>query len=439
MMFRLHPFLLVALISVAWAPRSGRAADEHDHQEEPRTATAAAPDGHDDHDDHEDTHDEHEGHDAHADEVTLTPEAIRRYGIRTHPAGRRKLTATFAAPGRVAFNTEAMAHVGSVLTGRITDMKVRLGDTVAEGDELFVIESPELAEAQSDFLQRRTAVTVAEAALEPVRLAYERAKALHDKHEGIALAEVQKREAEWRAAQGALATAKAALAAAENKLHVMGLDHKAVESLVQTGAVSPRSPVRAPLAGQVVEREVTLGELVNPDRDALLVLADLGTLWVVADVPESRLAGVEVGSKARVQIAATPQNAVNGTVTYISPTLNPETRTAGVRVEVPNEKGVLRPGMFARVELSAAQQNADEEAVLVVPEEAVQTVEGEPSVFVPVEGEPNTFAKRAVKVGKPVGGMVPVLAGLEEGQPVVTSGTFILKADLGKSGASHEH
>src|SRR5690606_19477246 len=104
-----------------------------------------------------------------------------------------------------------------------------------------------------------------EAAVEPAKLAYERAKGLHEKNEGIALAEVQKREAEWRAAEGALATAKAALTAAENKLRVMGLDHEAVESLVQTGEVSSRSPVRAPLAGQVVEREVTLGELVGPD------------------------------------------------------------------------------------------------------------------------------------------------------------------------------
>jgi cobalt-zinc-cadmium efflux system membrane fusion protein len=94
--------------------------------------------------------------------------------------------------------------------------------------------------------------------------------------------------------------------------------------------------------------------------------------------------------------------------------------------------------MFARVELSAARGGKGEEA-LVVPEEAVQTVEGEPSVFVPVAGEPNTFARRAVKVGKPVGGAVPVLAGIEEGQPVVTAGTFILKADLGKSGAGHGH
>ena len=107
-------------------------------------------------------------------------------------------------------------------------------------------------------------------------------------------------------------------------------------------------------------------------------------------------------------------------------------------VEVKNGHGELRPGMFARAEISSGG-GASGEAVLAVPDEAVQTVEGGPAVFVPVEGEENTFAKRAVTVGKVVGGQVPVLSGLKEGEPVVVSGTFILKAELGKSGAAHEH
>ena len=94
--------------------------------------------------------------------------------------------------------------------------------------------------------------------------------------------------------------------------------------------------------------------------------------------------------------------------------------------------------MFARADLTSGSTEGAA-AVLAVPEGAVQTVEGKPSVFVPVEGEPNTFATRAVKVGRPVGGMVPVESGLAEGQQVVVSGTFILKAELGKAGAAHEH
>jgi cobalt-zinc-cadmium efflux system membrane fusion protein len=122
----------------------------------------------------------------------------------------------------------------------------------------------------------------------------------------------------------------------------------------------------------------------------------------------------------------------------MAPSLDADTRTVQVRIVVPNPRGSLRPGMFARADLTP-RATTDAAAVLVVPEESVQTIEAKPSVFVPVEGEPNTFATRVVKVGRPVGGMVPVESGLNEGEQVVVSGTFILKAELGKAGAAHEH
>jgi len=118
--------------------------------------------------------------------------------------------------------------------------------------------------------------------------------------------------------------------------------------------------------------------------------------------------------------------------------LNPDTRTGSVRVEVANSDDKLRPGMFASVMLTTGTAgNGD--AVLAVPDEAVQTVEGAPAVFVPVEGEENTFVKRPVTVGRPTGGMVAVLSGLKEGEPIVVSGTFILKAELGKASGGHGH
>jgi cobalt-zinc-cadmium efflux system membrane fusion protein len=331
-----------------------------------------------------------------------------------------------------------MAHVGSAVKGRAVEIRVRLGDTVGAGAELVVVESPELGEAQSDYLQKRTAVAVATAAVEPARHAVERANKLFEKNQGIALAEVQKREAEYTAAQGAVQTAQAALEAAESKLRLMGLDEKAVETLARTKQINPRYAVRAPISGQVIQRETTLGELVSPDKESLLVIADLANLWVIADVPEAKLGDVRVGSAARVRITANAAP-LEGKVSYIGPSLDASTRTAQVRIEVPNASGALRPGMFARADIAATSTAGDGAAVLAVPEESVQTVEGKTSVFVPIEGEDNTFATRAVKVGRPVGGMVPVESGLKEGDQVVVSGTFILKADLGKAGAAHEH
>ena len=118
-------------------------------------------------------------------------------------------------------------------------------------------------------------------------------------------------------------------------------------------------------------------------------------------------------------------------MTYLAPSLNTATRTGQVRIEVKNGRSALKPGMFAQVEIEMTSDKT--EAVLAVPEAAVQTIEGETIVFVPVEGEPNTFTKRAVKVGRPIGRMVPVVSGLKEGEKYVVSGSFILKAELGKS------
>jgi cobalt-zinc-cadmium efflux system membrane fusion protein len=381
--------------------------------------------------------DEHQHAEEHADEVKLTAEAVRQHGVTLGTVIRRVLAPTFTAPARVSFNTEAVAHVGSVLNGRAVEIKVKVGDVVNKGDDLLVVESPELGQTQSEYLQKRTDLAVALAAVEPAKHAYERAKKLYDQSQGIALGEVQKREAEMKAAEGNALSAKAAAVAALNRLLLLGMSKDEVKQLEENGTLNPRLSVRSPISGQVIEREVTLGELVSPDKEALAVIADMSTLWVVADVPEAKLNEVTVGSEARVQSAATTRPFI-GRVTHIAPQIDTNTRTGKVRIEVSNPKG-FRPGMFARAELSGGGEGAAAEPVLAVPDEAVQTVEGSPAVFIPVKGEENTFAKRAISIGTPVGGYVPVVNGLAEGDSIVIGGSFILKADLGKSGAAHEH
>jgi len=379
----------------------------------------------------------HAHEDEHSDEVKLSAEAIKRYGIKIEPADRRLLIPTVSAPGRIAFDAEHMAHVGSPLRGRIAELKAKVGDNVKKGDPLLIIESAELGEAQSEFLQKHAAAQTAGPTVDLARSAHDRARGLYDKSQGIPLAEVQKREAELRAAEATVRAAQSAAAASEYRLHLLGMDQVAVDGLVARREVAPRFAITAPLDGQVLEREVTLGELVSPDKEALLILANMETLWVLADVPEARLNDVKVGAKARVTIGLSDGATIPGAVTYIAPALDPATRSAQVRIEVRGHKLVLRPGMFARVEIEMPP--ADGEPILAVPEEAVQTVEGEPAVFMPVPDEENTFAKRAVTVGRAVGGWVPILSGLDEGDSVVITGTFLLKAELGKGSAHHEH
>lgn len=384
---------------------------------------------------------EHDGHaetDAHAGEVQLTPEAVERLGVQVAEAQEHVLVPTQRAPAQVAFNSEGIAHVGVPVRGRVAELRVRLGDEVEAGAVLLIVESPELGEAQSEFLLKRSVAENGLPAVDLSKEAYERARGLYDKNQGIALTEVLKRESEYRMVQAQAAAAQAEEEAARNRLRLLGMSSDAVERLAQTRAIEPFFTVEAPIAGQVVEREVTLGELVGPEREALVVIADMAKLWVVADVPETRLGDVAVGARARVLLGSSGDHWCEGVVSFISPSINPATRSVQVRIEPTDRHPELRPGVFAQAELETASAHA-REPVLAIPVAAVQTVEGLPAVFVPVAGEEHAFALRRVSVGPAVGGLVPVLSGLVAGERYVSANSFILKAELAKGSAEHAH
>ena len=369
---------------------------------------------------------------AHADEVTLTPEAIAQNGIRVEPARKMALGDELIVPGRVSYNLEQTAHIGTPVQGRVSEVKVKLGDIVAKGDVLLVIDSPALGEAQSAFLQKRTQLEVAASAVEVAQTAAERAKRLLE-GKGIALGEYQRREGEYKSALGAQKSAKSALTAAENTLRLYGVSDDEIKQLVASDEVNPRYMVHAPIGGQVVEREVTMGEVVGPDRDALLKLADMKVLWVLADVPENQVQRVVLHAPVAVTIEAFAGQSFSGTVAYLAPELNKETRTVQARIEIGNVAAPISPGMFAQVGMvfdRPSDQKTPE--VLAVPKAAVQMFEGGPTVFAEVPNEPNTFASRPVKVGLSNGKMIPVLKGLEEGARVVVEGAFVVKAEIAK-------
>jgi len=412
--------------------------DHHGHDHETHAAHPLEDDHHDETHIESDTHEGHAHHDEeHEDEVTVTPNAMQRWGIRTEPLRRHMMIDTLTVPARVSFNTEAVAHIGSVVSGRVSQIKIRIGDHVKQGDVLLVIASPEIGQAQSRYLQKRSAISTTEASLNVAKSLYDRAKALYDESQGIALSDVQKREAELHAAQGAWVAARSALTATKSALQVLGMDQKAIALLGESGEIDPNFIIRAPFDGQIIEREATLGEAVGPDREALNVLADLSTLWIIADVPEVNIGNIVIGSTATITVPAFQDRLFKGTVTYLGIQLNTATRTIPVRIEVKNTESLLRPGMFAQVKLVANKAVGD--PIAAIPEVAVQTIEGNTCVFVPVEGEPNTFAKRIVHIGSPIGNKVPLLSGLRADEHYVAHGSFILKADLGKAGAAHEH
>lgn len=444
----------LALASGPGCDRQPAAAPAGDH------AGHADHDAHGDQDDHGDhgdhgAHSDHDDASAHVDEVRLTAEALAAYGVRTAAVERRVLAGQISAPARLGFNQEAMAHVAALLPGRIDRIHARVGDRVAAGDVLVTVRSPELGQLQADFLAALSAAQAARPAVDLARDGAERARALLESAGGITQTAVQEREATLAQARRELDAAEARVAGAANALRLHGVGDGAIEEIRQSQRVAPLFEVTAPIAGEVIEKHATPGELVgprlDPDQEPLLVLADLSTVWAGIDVPEARVGAIGVGSPVTLALPALAGREIHGRVAYVDPRVEAGSRSVRLRMEVDNANGELRPGMFAEARVGPRPSDAGggdggdggdgagDAGVLAVPASAVLRVEGEDSVFVPVEGEPNTFARRAVSVGPRSGDLVPVIAGLREGEQVVVSGAFILKADLGKAGAEHAH
>ena len=181
--------------------------------------------------------------------------------------------------------------------------------------------------------------------------------------------------------------------------------------------------VRAPLAGVVTSRAANAGLNIDP-ATPLFTIVDLSTVWVIADLYERDFAKVRVGSPATVTSAAYPDLTLQGRVSYIDPQVQPETRTAKLRVEVPNASGQLRFGMYVDVQAGESVRSG-----LFVPAAAVQMVGVRPVVYVESQDHAGRFIERNVEVGASSGDRVPVLAGLEPGERVVTEGVFFLRAE----------
>lgn len=417
----------------------------------------------------------------HTDEIVFPAESMAPYGMTIATATRGPLSEVATVPARVEYNAEAMAHVGTPISGRAIEILVRLGDTVQKGDLLVVVESPELGTAESDLLQQTSMREAAASAVEVARVAFQRAEELR-KTNSISVSELLARQTELMKAEGDLKIAVASYIAAENHLKVLGITRTQRDDLLASGVVTSRYELRAPISGTVVRREVTPGEIVGPDRESLMVLANTEYMWVMADVPERLMQRISIGTEGHIVFDALEYASVAGTVTYIAPEVNPRTRTAQFRLVVdtrqfatviaeppkgdedshddhghdhddehdhaPKEHAsstrsqvpmVLRPGMFSHVDLELISSvGATPDLGIAVPEVAVQSVEGRDCVFVPSD-EPNTYKPQPVRLGRRMGSRVEVLSGLKEGDKYIASGSFMLKAEHGKSGAAHEH
>lgn len=391
---------------------------EDDHKrhidaDEQKEGTEA--DGHGDHNEHE------EGI------VELTPEAASRAEIRTAPVENRILAAQLSTTGQVDFDQTRLAHVSPRISGRVHRVHAVLGQEVGAGQALAEIDSIELGQMKAAFLQ-------AKAREELARKNFDRTQSL--------LADRIVSEQEMLQAEASLREATAALQTGEETLHLYGLSQSQIDALTYEDRKAAIYPLTAPFAGTVIERHVTLGELVTPDRN-LLTLADLGRVWIWIDVYQRDLGRVHLQDEARARVDAFPGEVFAGTVSYLSAQVDTDTRTVRARLDVDNLDGKLRPGMFVEVELLDPHAQAGDDVAqsprLVVPDGAVVRDGEEFVVFVAV-GE-RRYERRDVRIGQASGGFVEILGGLELGELVVVEGSFLLKSAASKEslGGGHSH
>ena len=315
-----------------------------------------------------------------------------------------------AQAGKILANENRLAHLSARVSGHIVAVYADLGDRVKEGDRLLLLDSAAFGEAQLDYRKARTTLTVTEKALE-------RATALLDRG-AIGAGEQQRRDADHE-------NARADLHEAEEKLHLLGMTEREIQRLAAKTlphAEVARVSLRAPFTGEVIERNATIGEVIDPNK-MLFTVADLSTVWVRADFPEQQAGRLKTGLAIELRVLAYPDTMFHGAITYVGAVIDPTTRTVTARADVSNPDGRLRPEMFAEVTLVT-----DEQSVLSVPRTAVQQVGSRTVAFV-VRG-PRRFESREVTLGQASSEYIQVVAGLATGEEVVTQGSYALKSEL---------
>ncbi len=374
-------------------------------------ATPAAPpkgDGH--------GHAEGEGEE-HGEEgrVAMTAEQVEAAGIQVAPVGPGSLVTRAAVPGVLAASQDRQARVAARLGGIVAEVRKTLGEEVARGDVLAVLESREVADAKGEFLAATRAAALAETTLaRETRLWRQKISA----------------EQEFLQARTAAEDARIKVDLGRARLAAFGLSDAEIAALARQPATTLRRlELRAPIAGRVTARNAVLGASVAADAEVFSV-ADLSVLWVEMAIPPRDLPMARQGQ--RVMMTGEGEARTEGKIVFLSPVLDPETRSARGVAEIPNTDGTWRAGGFVTAHLSTGEQPVD----VMVPREAVQEVEGKKVVFVRNEGG---FELREVEVGREDANSYEIIFGLDAGTEIAVGNAFSLRAELSKSEAGHAH
>jgi cobalt-zinc-cadmium efflux system membrane fusion protein len=337
--------------------------------------------------------------------VQVSDEMMRDLRVTTATVEEHRGGEAASMLGELTVNENAYAEVGAPTQGRIVTLHATLGQTVRTGAPLATIESGELGRARSDAAAAQARLTLAQRTLE-------RRRALNVERI-VPLREVQEAENE-------VAAAEQQLRSAQGSLQALGASREL------SGDSATRLTVVAPSSGTVVERSAVLGQVVDPSA-TLFKIADLSTLWLTVHAFERDAMGVRIGETVRIAFAAMPGRTFSGKVSFIGHTVESDSRTVPIRVDLPNPGTILRPGMSATASLPVGDEAG---VMLMVPAAALQRVRNRWCVFVPKTE--STFEIRPVGRGRDLAG------GLKSGDVVVVDGAFLLKAETEKSAGEHE-
>ena len=353
-----------------------------------------------------------------ADVVVVPADSPQLQQIRVEPVRVAEVASEeLVAPARIVADPNRTARVLPPVQGRVTAVLVRLGDRVERGQPLVTLESPDADAAVATFLQAQAGERQARATLQKAETDLARAS---DLYQVRAVAEKDLLAAQNDAAQARLGLegAEAARQQAFRKLELLGLE---------PATFRQAALVRAPISGKVLEVNVAPGEYrgaVATHSDTttppLLTIADLGTVWVQADVPEPLLRLVHVGQPVTITLVSFPDEVFGGTVSRIGDVLDPQTRSLKVTVTLPNPAGRFRPEMFGSI-----RQPGPRRSLPVLPADAVVLEYGRPVVF--VERAPGQFERRPVATGARAESLVAITRGVQAGERIVVDGAVLLR------------
>ncbi len=333
--------------------------------------------------------------------------------IQVSPALREQLTvgepswkevaASLQVAARVETDATRMARIDSPVNGRIVKLLVLEGERVRRGQVLATLHSTALSDTQFSFIKAYSQQDLDEKSLE-------RARQLLAANV-IGSAEVQRRQAE-------VLQATAEVAAYRQQLRALGVADATIDRLETTRKLNSEYQIDASISGTVLARKITIGQIVQP-AEVTFVVADLSQVWLVADVPEQDAAELRVGKRVEAQIPALPDVKIAGKLSYVSPIVDPQTRTIATRMELPNPKGLFKPAMLASMTYEDAEQKKE-----VVPSTAVVREDNQDHVF--VETGPRRFILREVTLGPEYGDVRVLEDGVHPGEKIVLTGAFNL-------------